>query len=411
VKQQAASARNGRYRSMLIVAAGLISIFSPSSLGGVIEPKLMLLLCAFASVVLMLTFERGRWIVPNAIAGLAVLALFALFTATSPLPDLAVGGLLPYVLLLTVLLVDVRHVDHTVWATRALLVVNAFVLFLGFGTVAGNELALHLIESYYKEFGEELFESMILWYSKPVSVFASHSIAALAYFALLCLNLRVAKSKEGVASTRALYRVSAFGYLVLIPLLTSNTAFALFVPALGLFVSHFLSSLKPVHRACALAVILLVAMIGAATAIGSDDLQAVSTSLVAIVSNEGGGFLGRYSYGTRLQGTYDYLAAHNFLPIGITYSTSVALGDNLIAEYILKISVVGYALILIMLWVWLRHNLPDRSSRILFFLFFLIADLGYPLLTYHRVAGFLPLFALLWSMSADSRASRSVVAH
>lgn len=396
MNQQTVSVRNGQYRSILIVAAGLISIFFPSSLGGVIEPKLMLLLCAFASAALVLTFVRGRWIVPNAIAGLAVLALFALFTATSPLPDLAAGGLLPYLLLLTVLLVDVRHVDHTSWATRALLIVNAFVLFLGFGTVAGNELALHVIESYYKEFGEELFESMIIWYSKPVSVFASHSIAALAYFSLLCLNLRIARSEEGVASARALYRVSALGYLVLIPLLTSNTAFALFVPALGLFISHFLSSLKTIHRAGALAAILLAAMIGAAAAIDSDELQALGASLVAIVSNEGGGFLGRYSYGTRLQGTYDYLVAHNFLPIGITYSTSVALGDNLIAEYILKISVVGYALILIMLWVWLRHNLPDRRSRIMFFLFFLTADLGYPLLTYHRVAGFLPLFALLW---------------
>ena len=410
MKQSAGSVRNGQYRSMLIVAAGMISILFPSSLGGVIEPKLMLSLCALASTILMLTFERGRWIMPNAIAALAVLALFALFTATSPLPDLAIGGLLPYVLLLTVLLVDVRHAPQTRWATRALLAVNAFVLFLGFGTVAGNGLALHIIESYYKEFAEELFESMILWYSKPVSVFASHSIAALAYFALFCLNLRIARS-AGTASAQALYRLSALGYLVLIPLLTSNTAFALFVPALGLFVSHFLGALKPAHRGCALAAVLLVSMVGAAAAIGSDELQAVGTSLVAIVSNEGGGFLGRYSHGTRLQGTYDYLVAHNFLPIGITYSTSVALGDNLIAEYILKISVLGYALILMMLWVWLRHNLPDRASRSLFFLFFLVADLGYPLLTYHRVAGFLPLFALLWLMSVGSRTSKDVVAH
>jgi hypothetical protein len=107
------------------------------------------------------------------------------------------------------------------------------------------------------------------------------------------------------------------------------------------------------------------------------------------------GILSRYASGGRLQNSYDYLINNNFIPIGFSYSPDISFGDNFIAEYIIKISIVGYIIIMYLLWTWLRRNLTWRSA-VLFFSFFLVTDLAYPLLVYSRVAAVLPFFVLLW---------------
>jgi hypothetical protein len=126
----------------------------------------------------------------------------------------------------------------------------------------------------------------------------------------------------------------------------------------------------------------------------------------AIAGDEGGGLLGRYLAGGRLQPTYDYLVSHHFLPVGLAFDESIALGDNFIAEYVLRISFFGYLILLGMLWMFLRANLHTRGQRVGFMLFFLAADIGYPLLPYPRVAACLPFFMLLWRIAADSAPRR-----
>jgi hypothetical protein len=381
-----------------VILAALLGILLPSSLGGQLQPRLGLGLCAVAVLLFINTMRAGRWLGANGWLALAVLALFAIATATSPLPELALGGLAPYLLFLTALMVDTRGMTAHRAAVAALLVCNVVVLMLGLGTVLDLSFLQGVTESLYKDFDEELYISMIIWSAKPVSVFASHSISAFCYFALCLLNFRLSRWQQLSWASRLAFRVCCFAFLALLPLLVSNTALALFAPAVLWLGWQLLDRWQPWLRVVGLAAMTL--MVGVSTlawlGMSAGDVMA----LVSVVtSEEGSGLLGRYVPGGRLQPTYNYLMLYPFRPVGLTMSPNLALGDSFITEYVTRISVLGYAMVLLMLWRWLKHNLDEPTHRIAFFTFFLLADVGYPLLPYPRVAAALPLFVLLWRAS------------
>jgi hypothetical protein len=393
-----------RFSRWGVMAAALISVLFPSSTSGIIHPQSVLWMCAATILMLAMTMRTHmriqRWQGVNALGALVILALFLVFTMLSPFPYIAWGGLLPYLLLLTVLLTDVKRVNYGYGLIVTLFIINVILLILGFGTVLGNDLILNIMASYYQAYDPELYESMIVWSSKPVTVFASHSTAAFAYFALLCLNLRVANSALWVPMVRKLYLIAGIGYLCMIPFLMSNTALFLFLAAIPVTGSYFLHEMPPHYRK--LSLIMLVCILFGITLLVIENLDVVEM-ISTVLSTEGSGFLSRYTSGGRLQGSYDFLINNYFQPIGLTYSSVISLGDNFITEYILKISIIGYGLILFMLFVWLRRNVFDQRSRIIFLLFFLLADLGYPLLPYPRAIGFLPLFVMIWNSTQPSR--------
>jgi hypothetical protein len=274
------------------------------------------------------------------------------------------------------------------------------LLFLGFGTIFHNDFVYDINQTYYKAYSEGLFESMIIWSFKPVTVFSTHSTSALVYFALLCLNLRVAGSPLLMPIFKKLFLISGIGYLCLIPFLMSNTSLLVFLAAIPVTGSYLLHEVSPHYRKL-FALVFILMLIGISLLV-IDNLDIVE-KVSNVLSSDGSGFLGRYTAGSsRLQGTYDYLIANYFQPIGLTYSDSIALGDTFIAEYILKISILGYGLILFMFFEWLRWNVLDQRSRIKIFFFFLLADVGYPLLPYYRVIGFLPLFVIIWNNARPS---------
>lgn len=381
--------------ALLIATAGVTSIFFPSSIGGEIDPILTVWQCAIVSLIFFVTLRHRRWIFPSLPIAILVLMLFLIFTVTSPLPEFTPGSLMPYLLLLTVLMIDMRTVGRSRAPLFALLLINLCLLALGFGTLFHSQFGLEISERFYKAYDDELFASMISA-SKPVTVFASHSIAALAYFALFLLNLRLSRFEAIGRRTRHFLLLSSCGYVLLLPALTSNTSFALFLPALAMLAWHVFRFLRPAVRMVVICLILVAGIAIVRMVIEPATLEALSDLVEFVWSYEGGGFLGRYAIGGRLQPTYDFLASHYFLPIGLSYSPALALGDNFIAEYIIKISVIGYGALLLMLWTWLRRGVRDRRSRIGFMLFLLAADIGYPLLPYPRAAGFMPLFAMLW---------------
>jgi len=179
---------------------------------------------------------------------------------------------------------------------------------------------------------------------------------------------------------------SAVGFLILNWALGSNTSQVMAVVASILVVLKLVGPMSFEWRALSVAALLLAALV-----------IAVDSSSVGLLVGgaEGNGFLARYAPGGRLQGTYEYLADNNLMPIGFSYSEDISLGDNFIAEYVVRTSPLGYAVVLYLLWSWFRRHL-DLSQATAFFGFFLLADLAYPLLVYARVAAALPFFLFFW---------------
>jgi hypothetical protein len=385
-----------------IIISSMISVFLPSSLSGVISPGLAIIQSFICVLLLTILINLKSWQFINLLAIFAILALFFVFTLASPFSYVAWGALAPYLLLFALLLTDIninnnnKIIKKEIYIT--LIIVNIAIITFGFATILRNDFAEQLSENYYQAFSEGLFQSMIIWYAKPVTFFATHSISAFVYFSLFFLNRRLSHSKELNKIFRIIFSISSIGYLILLPFLSSTTAIVLF----GLAVLYVFG--KTIQgRNSSLKIAVTVAIILSIAAVYVLDIIEIANDVAAILSMEDGGFLSRYASGGRLQGTYEYLIENYFQPIGITYSTQIAFGDNFIAEYILRISFLGYLLIIIMFVIWLKFNIIDKQTRIWVLFIVLLADLGYPLLTYPRVTGFMPLFFLLWNSAPTDR--------
>jgi hypothetical protein len=403
VASAAASSATKQAAAVCIGLSALVATYAPSSLAGVISPGLAVAQLAIIMIVaaaLGLLYRFGRDGIALS-AGMFAILLFA--TATSPIPDLAPGAAAPYLALGTVLAVRCEPRATAMWAVRLFELLSATLQLLAMLVVLGVSAALEVNAQLYQAFYPELFEQMVEWYGKPVTVFATHSIAGLMYFAFLATHVRLVASARSRLS-RVIGAASIAVYLVLLALLLSNTSFLLFAAAIAFIVRNFFPRRRLVAYVLAACMLIGLGAIGLRL-IG--DVDSVFGLLRETFGSSEGGFLGRYSAGGRLQQTYDYLADHPLRPIGFTYHPGViSLGDNFIAEYVVRGTVLLYGLLLVALWRFLRENLLTRADAVALFVFFFAADLGYPLLTYGRALGVLFLFVAVWNHTAQGCESR-----
>lgn len=323
---------------------------------------------------------------------IVLMAIMLLFTVASRFSYIAWGGVAPYILASVVLLTDFKlsryefNVKVDKCLIKTILFINIVISLLGFGILTEQSFLIELIQRYYQSLGEELYEQMVVWNSKPVTVFGSHSTAALAYFCFFALNFKLSRNINLSSFWRTVYFLFALGFLILNWLLASNTAVAMTVLAVLFFLIAPIRKLSNKSK-------FLFFIFGLAFFLVVVFDSSLFYSLFG--ESDANGFLGRYSSGGRLQSTYDYLINNSFIPIGFSHSPEIGLGDNFIAEYIVKASPFGYAIILFLLWTWFNRHL-NKYRAIAFFGFIVLADFAYPLLVYSRIAAVLPFYVLIW---------------
>lgn len=376
----------------MIVAAALLAICLPSSVDGEISTPLSLAGSMGPALLLLIAIRWNGWQRARVRWLLALAGIILVSTLISPFHYAAWGAGAPYCLASLVLLTDLRPVDATpsVRMDRLLLWVvfwiDCFLLAIGFGILLDSLFATGLIQSHYQSLHDDLYEQMVVWHAKPVTIFGSHSTAAFAYFSLFVLNFKIALNSNVRTAWRLVYLASAAGFLILDWALASNTSVVMIIFASIYLVFSLGKSMRFEWRVLLVASFLVV---------GGAFVVDWNLGSLLFDSTGGNGFVARYAAGGRLDGTYDYLAKNSLLPIGLSSSPEISLGDNFIAEYILRLSPFGYAIILYLLWSWLRRHLNFQRA-IIFFGFFLLADLAYPLLVYSRVAAALPFYVLVW---------------
>lgn len=376
----------------LATVAALGSLYFPSSLNGTIVSSLVPLYTVALCVLVLLYVAMNGAIRNNVYFGMLVLSLLGFFTILSPLPKLAYGAIFPYLGLCAVLVLDLRA-SKLPYRIPALLALCLPMLMLGWSTVLGFDDITAIQESWYQIYRDDLFENLVGWFAKPVSVFGTHSVAAFVYFALCVLMLRLGKHAASAAERVVAYILFAC-FAGLIPMLLSTSAFALFGLLLMMLFWNMFKRLG--WRVNTMLVFLVIAVAVYLALSGYFGVDLMSDDVLDVFSSKGNGFSGRFSKGSRLEPTYTYLFRNYFQPVGITYDDVIEFGDGFIAEYILRTSVLGYALVLAMLRNFLKTNLFNKKQYLLFLIFFLIADFGYPLLTTYRVVFVLPLYMLLW---------------
>ena len=146
-----------------------------------------------ASVILInagLPIRRG-------LLSLIILMFMFVFTFASPFSSVSWGGFIPYFFILAIFLTSFKiEADKYGQSFDLLLIgilisINIFIFLIGFGTVLNVQLVIDLQSEFYQSIGDELFEHMVIWYSKPVTVFGSHSTAAFMYLVLFVVNLKL----------------------------------------------------------------------------------------------------------------------------------------------------------------------------------------------------------------------------
>lgn len=381
--------KNPNIKFAIIYFIAFAGVFAPTSVGGQVSLFLSAgstLLCLFLIIV---CFINAGLPIRRGLLSLLILVLMVIFTFASPFSSVAWGGFIPYVFILAILLTsfkaDADEYDQSfdLLLIGILVLINIFIFVIGFGTVLNFQQVIDLQSSFYQSIGDELFEHMVIWYSKPVTVFGSHSTAAFMYLIFFVVNLKLIQVIGVNKKLKILIAFFCVQYFALNLFLISNSSY---VVAILMMAAVLFSARSSVRIGLSLLILILAFMLGVNETVQID---------FEIVRSDGNGLYARYSQGGRLQGTYNYLMESYFRPIGFTYDSSINLGDNFIAEYIVKISIVGYILLLFLLWSWLRLHLSLKDS-IVVLMFILMTDLAYPMLVYDRFAKLLPFFVLLW---------------
>lgn len=379
-------------KTYFIMASAIIGIFIPTSVGGEISSYYSLLAFLVPAFLLLLSVKLSIWNQKRILYAAALFCIILIFTALSPFLYIAWGGGAPYILAVIVLLTDFRSsmfsvnrkIDQLLMFT--VFFISMLILTAGLGIIFESKFWVEFIGGNYQSLSDDLFEHMIVWNQKPVTVFGSHSTAAFVYFALFAINLKIARSINLNKFLKILYLGLVIGFAVLNWFLSSNTSIAMSAFMLLFFIAEPFKSIFKFAVPIAIGIAFFILMLIIYNFIAFQNF---------LSDVDGNGITARYASGGRLQGTYDYLFNNYFVPIGISYSPALELGDNFIAEYIIKTSIFGYLIILYLLWSWLRIYLSLYQS-VAFFAFFLIADFAYPLLVYSRVAAALPFFVLVW---------------
>ncbi|MET3130529.1 hypothetical protein AAKU55_000786 [Oxalobacteraceae bacterium GrIS 1.11] len=393
------------FSALLVLLIGMAAFYAPASINGEPQPTLLPLYSTILSLILLTCLALGRTLWNNVLMAGTLLAMLGIFTLLSPMENFAFGAIFPYVSICCVLSRDLRGLALE-RPKQALLLLCLPILILGWSTIIGIEAVVALQEKWY-QFNTELFERMISWFAKPVTVFGTHSVAAFAYFALCLLFLRMAtlatsKTNRGFAYTLF------FGFAFLMPWLLSVSSFLLFSLLLCIFMLRVVKALDW-RLNVMLGLLLLFYAIYLASSGFFQENEMMKSAWDAL-NDKGNGFSGRVGSESRLEPTYTYLWRNYFQPLGISYDGIVEFGDNFIAEYVMRTSIFGYALIMAMLFNFLRTNLGSMRECLFFFIFFLCADIGYPLLSAYRILFVLPLYVVLWNSVRPAEASADMSA-
>lgn len=379
----------------LILCLSFIVLFIPSSYQGVIFNRQssyidIIMFCMILIIGTMNYFSKEGIVLST--LGMSILFLA---TLTSKLEYIAFGGIPEYLVIFGLFSITLhkqiftsKYIPTIFYFISGIIILYAYLFILDFQKI------LQINASYYQAIDHNLFVSMTIWHKEPVTFFASHSIAGYIYFAFLITHLKLFNSFHKI-SHRGYNLIFILAYMGLLILLLSNTSYILFVLSIVVVSVSFMRF----HMKQTLPILIIICTVLIIEIYNY--IPIIVESIKYIFLSHSNGLLSRYTAGGRLSGTYNYIAENIFRPIGFTYDASqIALGDNFIAEYIIKGGIFFYIIILFSLYSFLKRNLLNSKNIKYFMFFFLLSEIGYPLLVYYKTVGILLLLIMVWNHAA-----------
>jgi hypothetical protein len=385
-----------RWVGLLWVGLCCLGLLAPSSVGGAPSSQLsaLVILGMLAFCVLFIVISgrlSSRWGV-----------LLGTVTATTPwlITWIRMDERVPYGLGAEFLLLGLVFCLPTTmvpshWIRRiVLLVVEVWLATCAVGVMAGVPAVGRLLVDAFGQYYESLVPNMIALH-RPVGPFATHSVAAFAYYLLLFVHLRAFERRESLVDLSW----ASFWLIVIGALSSSTTAAMLLLGGLD-FVWTVIRARRPSTRRIGVAVVVACA----GWLLRDAWLQRMPlVELVArVIGNENNGLLSRYNINTGVaSGSMAYLRLHPFAPIGLAdvagSGGSLAgqiLGDSGPVQYLLRGGLVLLGAMYGGLWAFLRGTIRNRRVAAWVWGAMLAFELGFSALLVTRVVALVMLTAV-----------------
>lgn len=384
---------NSERSAWFIIIPLLIALFFPTSINGVINPYLSLIGNTIALLIFCTGIIVGSLKVSLTLFTIALSFMLMLFVMTilSPFNQITLGAIVPYATFSIICSTKIKDVFTTKLQRFVLIITVLLILVCCFLIVLDYQPLIALQESYYQMF-PNLFDFMMNWARKPVLMFATHSVAGFAYFIIsltLFLFFLVAES----FFAKFLLLLGSVSYSVFLILLLSNTGFILFLIMLLVYLSAMCRTFGMV--AWFFTFLIFVTFIVTYADLIIDVFTFAWDSVVTILSSKDNGLIARFTLDSRPAASYEYVFNSPLIGVGFTEHSSLAFGDNLLAEYVLRAGLFGYILVMLLVFGFFYSNVKIKSIAIFLFMFVLISDLGYPLFVAFRFVFIFPLIILL----------------
>jgi hypothetical protein len=377
----------------ILIFVAFFSLFWPTSVDTVIMPLLTLSGNMLCLALLILASLLG-WLRLNPalfIIWLAVMLLLFLMTFLSPYRQVTFGAIGPYLTMAYVASLNIRHLRFSrkqllfiLWTCVALVVFCWAVIF-------GAEAVIEIQKSYY-QLVPDLFNFMVTWANKPVLMFATHSVAGFAYFVFSVVFYAYGQKAERFWHKFVLYLL-CFNFYILLAFLISNTGFLLFAVLTVFYLYRFVfcKGLIPSFIFAIFVLIFIVLYIEEIAFVLGFAADATSE----VLSSQHNGILSRFTLGSRLAGSYEYVFNSPLIGVGFTEGGKLAFGDNMLSEYVLRGGVFGYLLVLLAVFGFFYTNMKSVFAALLMFTFVFFSDTGYPLWVTFRFVFLFPILVIL----------------
>lgn len=361
--------------NLVICLLAIIAIMMPSSLGGVTQPRMIVnITMALLPLYGYLLLKQKKVDPVNLFIAIGFGVLLTSLTVLSPYPTYRYGnGLMFIVLFALCLLNNDKNPLNLKTYTRTLFILNVFLSFLAFCIILDIPLGIDFISENYQAFYPELIPNM-LFQSKPVTVFGTHSIAGFYNFLFFVTNLALYKYTKHLW-----YLLFASFYMVFLFWLQSSTS-------LVFFLISFIALQFELYKAQRFLFLLtltieLFALILAYQMVG----DVVDQTLTHLFS-EGNGLGGRYSEGGNLANNLEYVMNNPLGGIGFSYTTNFMFADSGYLEYALRGSILATLGVVISFSRYIFRNITTYY-RYLFLFAYLAFEVGFSNMIYYRTFG------------------------
>lgn len=376
-----------RDRPFWVCVLLLMGVYLPTSSGGDITKGWTRLALTVVCVVLsiLLISERGRAKKDLLLIGISILLLLLFCTLFSILTVPVYGILASFAAFSLLISVRLDNIRATKLVQRTFFVANVANVLLGFGILLHAYPVQFILVNYYSSAYPELVP-MMMDLGKPVLTFSTHSLAALVHYLFFWANLCAYKQ-----TGKKTYLWFSIIYTVFMLALLSVSGVFFFCAASVQLVWIFLRQRIIV---AVLSVSFLIFMfLGTAAFLASQGYfsEGIAAQVGEILSAQGNGFLGRYSFEGNLLPVLSYLSQHPFRPTGLTTDEDMVLIDSGPIGYYIRGSIVLVVLMYGGLFLFLKRNLQDRRDAYLLFVVILCFEVGFSALTSFRAICILPI--------------------